>query len=58
MAVARNEPLNIRNSNQIISEYIKPELDKVWQGKDTAANAMKRAAAAIRKSGLLEGLWQ
>jgi multiple sugar transport system substrate-binding protein len=57
MAVARNEPLNIKNSNQIITEFINPELDKVWQGKDTAENAMKRAAAAVRKSGLLQGLW-
>jgi multiple sugar transport system substrate-binding protein len=58
MAISRNEPLNIKNSSQIISEFINPELDKVWQGKDTAENAMKRAAAAVRKSGLLQGLWQ
>lgn len=58
MAISRVEPLNIKNSSQIISEYINPELDKVWQGKDTAENAMKRAAAAVRKSGLLQGLWE
>jgi multiple sugar transport system substrate-binding protein len=57
MAIARNEPIAVKNENQIISEYINPELDKVWQGKDTAENAMKRAAAAIRSSGLLQGLW-
>jgi multiple sugar transport system substrate-binding protein len=58
MAISRNEPLNIRNSSQIWAEYINPELDKVWNGKESADIALKRAAANLRKSGLLEGLWQ
>jgi multiple sugar transport system substrate-binding protein len=57
MAVAKNEPIYVKNYDQIWSEYINPELDRVWTGKASAEEAMKRAAAQIRSSGLLQGNW-
>jgi len=57
MAVARAEPIFIKNYDQIWNEYINPELDKVWTGKATAETALKTAADKIRKSGLLQGIW-
>lgn len=57
MAVARAEPILVRNYDQIWSEYINPELDKVWLGKESAADGLKIAADKVRKSGLLVGNW-
>jgi multiple sugar transport system substrate-binding protein len=57
MKVAKAEPISVKNYDQIWSEYINPELDKVWTGKATAAVALKTAADKIRKSGLLQGTW-
>jgi hypothetical protein len=33
MAVAKNEPIYVKNYDQIWSEYFNPELDMVWTGK-------------------------
>jgi len=57
MKIARVMPPNVRNADQIWSEFINPELDLVWLGKQTAEQGMKKAADKIRKSGLLTGLW-
>ncbi len=57
MAVARPEPIIVRNYDQIWAEYINPELDKVWLGKESAADGLKIAADKVRKSGLLLGNW-
>lgn len=57
MAVAKAEPISVKNYDQIWAEYINPELDKVWTGKATAEVALKAAADKIRKSGLLQGTW-
>jgi len=57
MKVARAEPISVKNYDQIWSEYINPELDKVWSGRATAEKALKDAADKIRKSGILQGTW-
>lgn len=57
MKISRLAPVNIKNYDQIWSEYINPELDLIWLGKQTAAVGLKKAADKIRKSGLLQGLW-
>jgi multiple sugar transport system substrate-binding protein len=57
MSFARVDPPNIKNGAQIWSEYINPELDLIWLGKQTAEQGLKKAADKIRKSGLLVGLW-
>ena len=58
MPIARSVvPLRVKNADQIWSEYINPELDLVWLGKQTAEAGMKKAADEIRKSGLLQGNW-
>jgi multiple sugar transport system substrate-binding protein len=58
MPIARSVvPLRVKNADQIWNEYINPELDLVWLGKQTAEAGMKKAADKIRKSGLLQGNW-
>lgn len=57
MKISRLAPVNIKNYDQIWAEYINPELDLIWLGKQTAAVGLKKAADKIRKSGLLQGLW-
>ena len=57
MAVAKSEPIFIKNYDQIWSEFINPELDKVWLGKQTAEVGLKAAAEKIRKAGILQGIW-
>ena len=58
MKIARLAPISIKNWDQIWSEYINPQLDLIWIGKQTAEVGLKKAADNIRKSGLLVGLWQ
>jgi hypothetical protein len=57
MAYAKVYPMNIKNYGQMWSEFVAPELDLVWLGKQTAEVGLKKAADKIRKSGLLVGLW-
>ncbi len=55
MAVSVNEPIMIRNINQVWGDYLNGAFESVWVGKDTAENALTEAAAKVRNSGLLEG---
>jgi len=57
MSYAKVFPMNVKNYGQMWSEFINPELDLIWQGKESAADGLKKAADNVRKSGLLVGLW-
>ena len=56
MAVARINPeTTIRNYPQIWGEALNPELDQVWLGQKTAADAMKAAAKKVKDMKLMQG---
>lgn len=57
MKFAQVYPMNIKNYGQMWAEFVVPELDLVWLGKQTAEAGLKKASDKIRKSGLLVGLW-
>lgn len=57
MPLSRVAPSNIKNYGQMMTEIINPEMDLIWNGKETAADGLKKAADKVRKSGLLVGLW-
>lgn len=56
MKVAQLEPRLVNNA-ELITTYVTPALDSVWTGKATAKEALTKAAAQIRKSGLLQGAY-
>ena len=56
MKVAQLEPRLVNNA-ELITTYVTPALDSVWTGKATAKDALTKAADAIRKSGLLQGVY-
>jgi len=57
MAVAKNEPIKIRNINQIWGDYLNPAFESIWIGQSSAEKALKEAADKVRKSGLLVGTY-
>ena len=57
MAVSRNEPIKIRNINQIWGDYLNSAFESVWIGQSSADKALKEAADKVRKSGLLQGTY-
>jgi multiple sugar transport system substrate-binding protein len=57
MAVAKTEPIMIRNVNQIWGDYLNSAFESIWIGQATAEKALKEAADKVRKSGLLVGTY-
>lgn len=57
MSISKNEPIKIRNINQIWGDFLNPAFESIWIGKSTAADALKDAAKKIRESGLLAGTY-
>lgn len=57
MQVAVNEPIKIKNVNQMWGDYLNPAFESIWIGQSTAEKALKEAAEKIRKSGLLVGTY-
>lgn len=57
MTVARNEPIMIRNINQIWGDYLNPAFESIWIGTATAEKALKEASEKVRQSGLLVGTY-
>lgn len=57
MAVARNEPIMIKNINQIWGDYLNPAFESIWIGSSSAEKALKAAAQKVRESGLLVGTY-
>lgn len=57
MKVAKNEPIKIRNINQIWGDYLNPAFESIWIGRSRADKALKEAADKVRKSGLLVGTY-
>jgi len=57
MVIARNEPIKIRNINQIWGDYLNPAFESIWIGASPAKDALKKAAADVRASGLLQGTY-
>lgn len=57
MTVAKNEPIMIRNVNQIWGDYLNPAFESIWIGQATAEKALKEAADKVRNSGLLVGTY-
>jgi len=57
MTISRVAPARIKNYTQIWSEFVNPEMDLIWLGKQSAEVGLKKAAAKVRASGLLQGLW-
>lgn len=55
MRVSKNEPIKIKNINNIWGDYLNPVIESIWIGKDSADNALKEAAKKVRASGLLQG---
>ena len=55
MAVSKNEPIMIKNINQIWGDYLNAAVESIWIGEKTAKQALTEAAEKIRKSGLLQG---
>ncbi|MEA4866692.1 MAG: sugar ABC transporter substrate-binding protein [Sphaerochaeta sp.] len=55
MAISINEPIKIKNINQIWGDYLNPAIESIWIGDKTASQALKEAAGKIRNSGLLQG---
>lgn len=55
MAISVNEPIKIRNINQVWGDYLNAAVESIWIGDKTAEEALKEAAVKIRESGLLEG---
>lgn len=57
MAISVNEPIKIRNINQIWGDYLNAAVESIWIGDKTAEEALKEAALKIRESGLLQGTY-
>ncbi|HEX3044121.1 MAG TPA: hypothetical protein VHY08_05145 [Bacillota bacterium] len=56
MQVARvHMEVKVKNFPDIRDEAVEPELDKVWAGEKTAADAMKSAKERINQLKLLQG---
>ena len=55
MAVAVNEPIKIKNINQIWGDYLNAAVESIWIGEKTAEAALTEVAEKVRKSGLLQG---
>lgn len=55
MAVAVNEPIKIRNINQIWGDYLNSAVESIWIGDKTAEEALTEVAVKIRNSDLLQG---
>ena len=57
MAVAKTEPIYIKNLNQMWGDHLNPAIERIWIGEVSAQKALTQAAADIRASGLLEGTY-
>jgi len=57
MSVAKTEPINIKNINQIWGDYLNSAFERIWIGDTTAEEALTKAAQDIRSSGLLTGTY-
>ncbi|MDA3958284.1 sugar ABC transporter substrate-binding protein [Oceanispirochaeta sp.] len=57
MKISVNEPIKIRNINQIWGDYLNAAVESIWIGKSSAKDALTEAAEKIRKSGLLQGTY-
>lgn len=55
MQVAVNEPIKIKNINQIWGDYLNGYIESIWIGSATAEEALTEVAEKIRNSGLLKG---
>ncbi|WP_320127843.1 sugar ABC transporter substrate-binding protein [uncultured Sphaerochaeta sp.] len=55
MAISVNDPIKIKNINQIWGDYLNPAIESIWIGDKTAKQALTEAAGKIRNSGLLQG---
>jgi multiple sugar transport system substrate-binding protein len=57
MDIARFHDFRQKNEDQIWAQYLNPALDRIWKGLDGADEGLARAAAKVRNSGLLTGVW-
>jgi multiple sugar transport system substrate-binding protein len=57
MEIAQTEPIRVRNYNKIWGDYLNAAMESIWIGESSAQEALTAAAAALRSSGLLEGLY-
>lgn len=57
MVISRNEPIKIRNINQIWGDYLNAAFESIWIGHSTAEEALTKAASEVRASGLLQGTY-
>jgi len=57
MEISVNEPIKIKNINQIWGDYLNAAIESVFLGTRTAEDALSEAADKIRNSGLLEGTY-
>jgi multiple sugar transport system substrate-binding protein len=50
------ENVSLKNFAELMDQIIKPELDKVWLGEETAAQAMQKLVPAT--NGKFQGVWK
>jgi len=57
MGIAKFHDFRQKNEDQIWTQYLNPELDRIWNGLDSADAGLKSVAKKVRSSGLLTGVW-